>query len=250
VTIQNFLAAGFAPAQIKEMLHTTYFRIRRYATGDPLNMCRFSKSGGSQLDRYQPEILRFLNQNLRKKEILEKLTALGYTGKMTALKDYCRRLIQNLQIQYTPRKNIIGVTVKPNLMPDEHYITRQDLFKHLWSGEKLSEADIDYLFKKFSLLPELKLCIDHFREIYTGKNLELLDWFIAIYSQSSIKTIASFANGLLSDIDAVSNSVTSALSNGFVEGNNNKIKVIKRTMYGRAKIELLSAKVVHQYHSR
>ena len=249
MTIQNFLAEGFAPVQIKEMLHTTYFRIRRYATGDPLNMCRFSKSGGSQLDRYQLEMIEFLNQNLPKKEILEKLTALGYTGKMTALKDYCRKLIEKLQLQYTPRKNIIGVTVKPEQKPDTHYITRQDLFKHLWSGEKLPETDIDYLFKKFVFLPELKLCIDHFREIYTGKNLKLLDWFIAIYSQSFIKTIASFANGLLSDIDAVSNSVTSSLSNGFVEGNNNKIKVIKRTMYGRAKIELLSAKVVQQCHS-
>jgi len=57
--------------------------------------------------------------------------------------------------------------------------------------------------------------------------------------------LASFANGLIQDKDAVTNSVISELSNGFVEGNNNKVKVIKRSMYGRAKIKLLSAKVVY-----
>ena len=243
VTIQNLLAEGFAPVQIKDMLHTTYFRIRRYATGDPLNMCRFSKSGGSQLDKYRTELIEQLNQNLPKKEILNNITTLGYTGKMTALKGYCRKLINELQIQYTPRKNTIGVIVKPNQKPGSHYVTRQDLLKHLWSGEKIPEEDIAYLYTNFSFLTEIKLCIDHFREIYIEKNLKLLDWFIAIYSQSSIKAIASFANGLLTDIDAVNNSVTSLLSNGFVEGNNNRIKVIKRIMYGRAKIKLLSAKV-------
>jgi len=246
VTIQNLLAEGFAPVQIKEMLQTTYFRIRRYATGDPLNMCRFDKPGGSQLDRYRTEIIEFLSQNLLKKDIFEKLMVLGYTGKLTALKDYCRKLIAELQLQYTPRKNTIGVTVKPDQKPDMHYITRQDLFKHLWSGQELPEADVDYLFNKFPALTELKLCISHFRDIYTEKNIKLLDWFIVIYAQCFIKTIASFANGLLSDIAAVTNSVTSPLSNGFVEGINNKIKVIKRTMYGRAKIKLLSAKVVQQ----
>lgn len=42
--------------------------------------------------------------------------------------------------------------------------------------------------------------------------------------------LASFVNGLKMDIDAVRNSVISELSNGFVEGINNKVKVIKRTM--------------------
>ncbi|MGN2338122.1 transposase [Clostridium cagae] len=40
-------------------------------------------------------------------------------------------------------------------------------------------------------------------------------------------------NGLLRDIEAIENSVSSDLSNGFVEGTNNKLKMIKRTMYGR-----------------
>ena len=46
-------------------------------------------------------------------------------------------------------------------------------------------------------------------------------------------TIASFANGLLKDIEAIENAVSSDLSNEFVEGTNSKLKMIKRTTYDR-----------------
>ena len=46
------------------------------------------------------------------------------------------------------------------------------------------------------------------------------------------------------DIDAVENAVASNLSNGFVEGTNSKLKMIKRTMYGRGSRELLNAKMM------
>ena len=84
-----------------------------------------------------------------------------------------------------------------------------------------------------------------FQEYFIEKKAELLKKFTENYSTSGIKSIKSFASGLLIDYDAVKNSVESDLSNGFVEGCNNKIKLIKRTMYGRAKIDLLRVKVLH-----
>ena len=63
--------------------------------------------------------------------------------------------------------------------------------------------------------------------------MALLYMFIDRYKQSSIKEIASFASSLERDLATVENSVASPLSNGFVEGTNNKLKMIKRTMYGR-----------------
>ncbi|WP_101299680.1 transposase [Acetivibrio saccincola] len=49
---------------------------------------------------------------------------------------------------------------------------------------------------------------------------------------------------LTKDKKAVENSVTSQYSNGFVEGNNNRLKLIKRQMYGRVKLALLKAKII------
>ena len=58
VKIQTLLAEGYAPVLIKELLCTTYFRIRRYARGGPYNMCRFTQgSPSSILDRFRSEII-------------------------------------------------------------------------------------------------------------------------------------------------------------------------------------------------
>ena len=68
--------------------------------------------------------------------------------------------------------------------------------------------------------------------------------FIEKYKNSSLKEISRFASGLERDLPAVENSVASPLSNGFVEGTNSKLKMIKRTMYGRCGKELLAAKLI------
>lgn len=50
--------------------------------------------------------------------------------------------------------------------------------------------------------------------------------------------------GLRSDYDAVNNTVVTPYSNGQVEGQVNKLKNIKRRMYGKAGFELLRRMIV------
>ncbi|MCD8104733.1 MAG: transposase [Lachnospiraceae bacterium] len=49
-------------------------------------------------------------------------------------------------------------------------------------------------------------------------------------------------NGLKKDIAPVKNAISLDVSSGFVEGNNNKFKLIKRIVYGRSKIVNLTKK--------
>lgn len=58
-----------------------------------------------------------------------------------------------------------------------------------------------------------------------------------------IKAIKSFSEGLKRDIDAVENAVAYDYSNGFLEGTNRRLKMIKRTMYGCCRKQLLEAKL-------
>ena len=67
--------------------------------------------------------------------------------------------------------------------------------------------------------------------------------FVEKYSKSLLKPLRSFAEGLKRDIDAVENAVAYDYSNGFVEGTNSRLKMIKRTMYGRCGRQLLEAKL-------
>lgn len=77
--------------------------------------------------------------------------------------------------------------------------------------------------------------------------MPLLYLFIERYKKSEFAPVANFVKGLERDIDAVENAVDSPLINGFVEGINNRTKMIKRVMYGRCGIELLAAKIMLPY---
>jgi transposase len=103
----------------------------------------------------------------------------------------------------------------------------------MWSGEELNTDDIDYVFNTYPRIAEIQQCTIDFRKIYGEKKVDLLVQYIERYSASENVAIKSLASGLRSDIEAIKKFVVSELSNGYVEGNNNKIKAIKHTMYGR-----------------
>lgn len=56
--------------------------------------------------------------------------------------------------------------------------------------------------------------------------------------------VASFARGIIRDRAAVRAAITEPWSNGQTEGHVNRLKVAKRQMYGRAKIDLLEARLI------
>ncbi|MCK1411470.1 transposase, partial [Bradyrhizobium sp. 76] len=56
--------------------------------------------------------------------------------------------------------------------------------------------------------------------------------------------IASFANGIANDKGAVHAAITQPWSNGQVKAHIAKLKLVERQMYGRAKLDLLQARLI------
>lgn len=56
--------------------------------------------------------------------------------------------------------------------------------------------------------------------------------------------IRRFARTLRQDLAAVRNAITETWSNGQTEGQINRLKMLKRAMYGRAGIDLLRARMI------
>ena len=122
-----------------------------------------------------------------------------------------------------------------------------DIIKLLWMNKPIESINRDSLYRQYPIIQKLQICINEFRHIFIYKSIPRLYLFIERYKKSEFASIASFAKGLERDIDAVENAVVSPLSNGFVEGINNRTKMIKRIMYGRCGLELLSAKIMLPY---
>ena len=91
------------------------------------------------------------------------------------------------------------------------------------------------------LLIEAREIVAAFQAIVRKRSLDALGPWLES-ARSSL--IASFANGVLKDRAAVAAAITSPWSNGQTEGQITKLKLVKRQMYGRGKLDLLQARVI------
>jgi transposase len=72
----------------------------------------------------------------------------------------------------------------------------------------------------------------------------LRGWLIGA-QRSEVAEFRSFATGIAADIGAVRAALEQEWSNGQVEGQVHRLKLVKRQMYGRGKLDLLRARVLH-----
>ena len=83
-----------------------------------------------------------------------------------------------------------------------------------------------------------------FRSALTsGESIQMRRW-IEGAKLCAFGSVVRFAHGLQKDISAVNAAVDTSWTNGQVEGQVNRLKTIKRQIYGRAGFELLRARVL------
>jgi transposase len=74
------------------------------------------------------------------------------------------------------------------------------------------------------------------------RDVEAFDPWIENSVRCAIPDLASFAKGLQNDYEAVKTSLVLPYSNGPVEGQINRLKFVKRSMFGRGSFELLRSR--------
>lgn len=84
-----------------------------------------------------------------------------------------------------------------------------------------------------------------FIQIVRQRQHDEFDAWLAACQASGIPDLQGFATGLKQDEAAVRAALTTNWSNGQVEGQNTRLKMVKRQMYGRAGFALLRKRVLH-----
>ncbi|MGW3399171.1 transposase [Streptomyces hydrogenans] len=113
----------------------------------------------------------------------------------------------------------------------------------------LSEEDRVGLKDLLTRCPELDTAAKHVRdfgEMLTGRLGATLPAWINAVDASQLPGLTGFALHLLRDLDAVTAGLTLDWSSGSIEGAVNRIKKIKRQLYGRAGFELLRKMILLQ----
>ncbi len=117
----------------------------------------------------------------------------------------------------------------------------------LTDPDNLHDDEKGKLAKARERCPHLDALAGHvteFAKILTGLHGDRLDDWITTVEADDQPDLHSFARGLKHDHQAVLNGLTMPWSSGVVEGNVNRLKMIKRQMYGRATFPLLRKRVL------
>lgn len=107
-------------------------------------------------------------------------------------------------------------------------------------------AKVDALKSEWPDFAAMRQLSMRFRGILRSKSAGKLGVWLKDAQQSGLYAMQRFARTLRRDLDAVRNAITEQWSNGQTEGQINRLKALKRAMYGRAGPELLRARMLPQ----
>lgn len=196
------------------------------------------------LVNYRTFIIRELREGNHQAEIVRRLWEAGYAGSRSNAQCYIKSIREELDITIEGLGMIREQNRKAGVTAGEKRYTEKELMERIWMGKGFTKEEKESLSGIRSVLLITERCVREFKKLFEEKNMPQLYIFIEKYRECTIKRLSGFAKSLERDMEAVENAVASEKSNAYVEGTNNRIKMIKRTMFGRCGQKLLSAKMM------
>lgn len=218
--------------------------VRSYFNQESLSPKSHPKS--TNIELFTSHIVARLNTSGYKiKNIIDEIRELGFNGSQTQAYHNINMIKENNNIQ------TLGFTQVPQTrIPYVRPLSSRTLAKHIGSCiiDIVDPHERYYLQTLLDNIAEIKIVrklVQIFKTMLARGQGNIRRWIDFVkrskYKLSGLKT---FARGLSRDIEAVENGITMHWSNGAVEGHVNRIKSIKRQMYGRASFDLLRKKVI------
>ena len=228
----------------EEQIHRKY-RYRRNVIGECIREARYR------------QVLPFIREAARAGAPLDRLRALANLPAEQGARDF-GRWVEDVFPGYTGRSRTLRKKEKEyygryremtrdivNNRKLKLYVANPDYGVHKKTGECSREHEMmEEAILKSPTLNMLRKFVSSFREIIKGDNPDKMADWIAEYERSGLDSLVNFAQGLRTDIGAVKNAVSHDINNGPIEGKNNKLKALKRSMYGRAGNHLLMVKMI------
>lgn len=167
----------------------------------------------------------------------------GFRGSYATVYDCCRSLSHNAE-----ENTSLHASATISSAPRRRYSPRQTAFLFIRPVEKLSarkQADLALILRenpKFQVWYELA---QQFMMLVRERNVAAFDAWLDTVASCGSGPMKRFAAGLRSDYAVVLAALTYEWSSGPTEGHINKLKLLKRQMYGRAKLDLLRKRMLH-----
>ncbi|MFD0291330.1 ISL3 family transposase [Streptomyces sp. NPDC127118] len=233
-TVHALLEASHSRRSIGRQLHMTHRTVKSLAdAAKPEDLFRgqwqFNRT--SALDEYKPYLDDRWNEGCTNAwKLWEEIVPLGYQGSYGIVSAYIRKK------RTSPRP----VTAQP---PAPRVVTRWILSR----PESLTEIEQLRLKAVLANCPELNALTGHvrsFAQMLTERQGQRLPEWLDAVRKDDLPSLHTLAAGIDRDRDAVIAGLTLPWNSGVVEGHVNRIKMLKRQMFGRAGFQLLRKRVL------
>lgn len=234
--IHALLAEGVGIRAIAAQFGLARGTVRHFARADAVEELLTRNSTGrrpSMLEEFEPYLhLRFNDGCTNATALFAEIKARGYRGGQKIVREYLRPFRAARRVPEPPRKPPSVRRVVGWIMSDPDNMEPED-------QRRLDTVP--------AASPQLAALAGHVRAFATMmcglRGHELEGWMAAVAAGDQ-PALHSFVLGLRRDQDAVTTGLTLPYNSGPVEGHVNRIEMIKRQMFGRAKPDLLRKRIL------
>jgi transposase len=217
--------------------------VAQYVRADSFSVRRRSKSA---LDPYKPYLLSRWNAGCRTgMRLYKEIQRQGYRGGRSTVLGYLTQL-----------RKAQGLAPRTRTMPPAPPVTdptvqgvtpRQATWLTLRRPQDVT-ADEQHLLARVcqahAAFAQAIALAQGFAQLLRARQPERLEAWVQQAATSSLVVFRRLANSFQRDYAAVTAGVTLPWSSGPVEGHINRLKMLKRHMFGRARLDLLSCRFV------
>lgn len=203
----------------------------------------------SLIDPYEAYLLRRWEAGCHTGlQLWREIAVQGYTGSQRAFYHYLGRLRDPPPAPSPPKRHVAPPKrAPPPPGPYDHLSLKKVGWWWLRPQGELTPAEqeaVDFVRQVHPQLETSYQLTRAFVELMKERQAEALDSWIEQARFSRVPELVRFGLGLKRDYDAVLASLQLPYSQGVVEGHVNRLKLIKRQMYGRASFPLLRTRVL------
>lgn len=232
--VQELVAGGRSLKGISRDLNLDYYTVRRYARAAGLEELLVAATHRTtMLDAYKPYLHDRYSSGCHNACLLfREIQALGYQGSSSPVDRYIRLL----------RKGSVAPP-PPRPVPKPRTITAW-IVSH---PDHLRPDDALELKQVREACPELDAALRHVRAFAVMmrdlRGDRLPGWIDGVH-HDDLPHLHRFADGLRYDMDAIVAGMSLPWNSGQAEGQNTRVKLVKRQGYGRANFDLLRKRIL------
>jgi transposase len=245
--VHALLEAGVSLRTIARELRLSRGTVRKYARAVAAPTLQPRAKRASLLDPYKAYLIERWNAGCHVgTELLREIQQQGYKGSRSIALDFIAAIRRQQGVAPMKRSGLSAQAASdPTVRPMS---PRELVWLVLQRPERLDEGEKAHLKHARQAGPAIESSVSlaqEFALMVRERQHEKLENWLERAEASGQTALRSFASGIRRDYAAVEAALRLPYSNGPVEGQVNRLKFLKRQMYGRAKFDLLRKRVLY-----